>query len=270
MSVTSLKGRVRDQLGFYPSYLAALESTPDAAELVWTETGRILAAPWATRRGQWLGDAVTATIEDHLPQSVSTRLDRVTFDEPDLQGAVEFFAFVLLRLGIGISATRYVLDGEAIRLDHRDAAPIAAAATVEAPARWAAGARADLPVKPSVSLVEPDTAPAHVVATYDYLTDSLGTPNVNNIFRAFGTDPAFLTAVVDAQVATRGVEADLARELRGLYATSLNVDDEPGAFTAGEINPADRAAVRDQLRTFHDNIATLLVTLYLGTRLVAD
>jgi len=120
MSVTSLEGRVRDQLGFYPSYLSALEPTPDAAELVWAETERVLAVPWAARRGEWLGSAVTATIEDHLPRSVAVRLDRVTFDEPELQQTVEFFAFVLLRLGVGISAARYVLDGEGTRPAHRE------------------------------------------------------------------------------------------------------------------------------------------------------
>lgn len=270
MSGTSLEERVRDQLGFYPSYLVALEPTPGAADLVWAETKRVLTADWAGRRGEWLGNAVTATIEDYLPTSVAVRLDRVTFDEPGLQQTAKFFAFVLLRLGVGISAARYVLDGEETRLDHRERAPVAAAATTEAPTRWTTGAKANLPVEPSVSLVEPEVAPTHVAATYDYLTDALGTPNVNNIFRAFGSNPAFLTAVVDTQVTTRGVKPDLDHDLRSLYATSLNVDDEPPAFTPTDIDPADRAAVAGQLQIFHDNLATLLVTLYLGTRFLRD
>jgi hypothetical protein len=66
---------------------------------------------------------VTAAIDDHLPTIATTRLNRMTFDESGSHDTVEFSAFVLLRLDIGISASRYVLDGETTRLDHRTAAP---------------------------------------------------------------------------------------------------------------------------------------------------
>lgn len=70
---------------------------------------------------------------------------------------------------------------------------------------------ADLPIEPSLLLIQSNVAPAHVEATYRYLIDTPETPNMNNIFRAFGSDPTFLTAVVDAQVEVRSVEAGLER-----------------------------------------------------------
>lgn len=133
MSGPVLERRVRDQLGFYSSCLAALESTPEAARHVRAETERVLVAPWADRRGQWLGAAVATAIENHLSPPVAVRLDRMIFDKPNLQQTVEFFAFVLLRLGVGISAARYVMNGEAVRLAHRTSALVAAAATADPP-----------------------------------------------------------------------------------------------------------------------------------------
>lgn len=46
MTAGSLKRQIRETLGFYPSYLSALESTPEAAAFVWDESQRVLAAPW--------------------------------------------------------------------------------------------------------------------------------------------------------------------------------------------------------------------------------
>lgn len=51
---------------------------------------------------------------------------------------------------------------------------------------------------------------------------------------------------------------------------SLNVDDDPSAFPPSEIDIVAPEMVSGELRTFHDNLATLLVTLYLGTRLVVE
>lgn len=266
MTNRSLEQRVRHQLGFYPSYLAALEPSPAAAELVWMETERVLAGTWAPERGRWLGGAAAATIEDNLPPSLTDRLNRVTFDEPDLQRTVEFFSFVLLRLGLGISAARYALDGEALRLEHHEQAP--SVKNGKAPSRWQEGPAADLPLDPRMSLIQPEAAPPHVEATFGYLTDALETPNVNTIFRAFAVDPAFLTAVVDAQVAFKENRSELDDELRGLYAAALAVDDGDAAFAAADIDEAERSMVAEQLATFQDNLATLLVTLYLGTRFV--
>jgi hypothetical protein len=266
MTGRSLERRVRERLGFYPSYLEALESAPGAADLVWTETERVLEASWAPERGRWLGGAAAAMVEDRLPPAVTGRLDRVTFEEPDLQRTVEFFSFVLLRLGLGISAARYAFDGEALRLEHRQREPPIEAG-LESPSRWGNGAAADLPIEPGLSPVQPGSAPPHVDATFEYLTDALGTPNVNTIFRAFAGDPAFLTAVVDAQVDAGGSER-LAAELRGLYAAALDAADGTPAFAAEDIDEADRPMVGEQLAAFHDNLATLLVTLHLGTRFV--
>jgi len=270
MTADSLERRIRETLGFYPSYLSVLEPTPEAAALIWDETERVLAAPWAESRGEWLGGATAATIEDSFPATVDTRLDRVIFDEPQLQDTVEFFSFVLLRLGMGIASCRYALEGESTRHDHRNVVADRKQATTDAPTYWSAGAATDPPVDPQITLVQPEDAPAHVGAAYRYLVDALGTPNVNTIFRAFGSDPAFLTAVVDAQVDGRFDDAGLGHELRGLYAKALEADADRESFVTDSIAEADRPAVAEELETFHDNLATLLVTLYVGTRLVTS
>lgn len=270
MTAGSLERRVSEALGFYPSYLSALESTPEAAALVWEESERALVAPWAERRGRWLGGGAAAAIEAHLPATVETRLERVTFDEPPLQDTVEFFSFVLLRLGMGIASCRYALEGESTRRKHRDGVSARELPTPDAPNHWSAGVATEPPVDPHFTLVQPGDASPHVEATYRYLIDALGTPTVNNIFRAFGSDPAFLTAVVDAQVDGGFDDAELVHELRGLYAKALDADADRTSFVTDSISEPDRLAVAESLATFHDNLATLLVTLYIGTRLVGS
>lgn len=243
MTDGSLERRIHGTLGFYPSYLSALESSPEAAALVWDESKRVLTAPWAERRGEWLGRAAAAAIDDYLSATVDTRLNRVTFEEPPLQDTIEFFAFILLRLGMGIASCRYALEGESSRRDHRDVVAGREPATTDAPTHWSAGAATDPPVDPQITLVKPEDAPPHVEATYRYLTDALGTPSVNNIFRAFRSDPAFLTAVVDTQVEGQFEDARLRHELRGLYAKALDADADRGSFTTDSIAEADRPAV---------------------------
>jgi hypothetical protein len=122
----------------------------------------------------------------------------VTFAEPSLRVTLESFAFVSLRLGVGIAACRYALDGDVTRLEHRDPAPAAAAAGTVPPEPWITGAETDLPMEPQITTVQPSDATDHVAATYEYLAAELETPNGNNIYRAYGTDPAFPTTVVEA------------------------------------------------------------------------
>lgn len=57
--------------------------------------------------------------------------------------------------------------------------------------------------------------------------------------------------------------------LRGLYAAALDADGGDAAFAARDVDEADRGTVADRLAAFHDNLSTLLVTLYLGTRFLA-
>jgi hypothetical protein len=131
---------------------------------------------------------------------------------------------------MGIASCRYVLERESNRRDDRDAVADREPATTDAPTHWSAGAATDPPVDPQIMLVKPEEAPPDVEATYQYLTDALGTPSVKSIFRAFESDPAFLSAVVDAQVDERFEDARLRHELRGLYVKALDADADRGSF----------------------------------------
>lgn len=59
-------------------------------------------------------------------------------------------------------------------------------------------------------------------------------------------------------------------ELRGLYAKALDTDADRTSFVATSIAEDNRAFVAKELATFHDNLATLLVTIYIGTWLVTS
>ena len=264
----SLEQEVRNQLGFYPSYIEVLEDVPDVAALVWAETERVLTEPWAPERGMWLGHAVSATIEDYLPDSVANRLERVTFNDPELQHTIDFFSFVLLRLGIGIAAVRYALDGETLRQKHRERAPDDIPLTSKTPRYWTVGATANPPLDPQLTLIHSESAHPYVDTTFRYLMDTFGTPNVNSIYRAFAVDPAFLVAVVDTQSAVQTENSELRAALQGLYAKALDIDEGEKTAIASNVAEADRTTAANLLGDFHDNLSTLLLTLYLGTQFV--
>jgi hypothetical protein len=122
---------------------------------------------------------------------------------------------------VGIAVCRYALDGHVTQLEHRDPAPAAAAAGTVPPAPWITGAETDLPIEPQITPVQPSDATDDVAATYEYLAAELETPNRNNIYRAYGTDPAFLSTVVEAQIPVAEAETDLSRTPQGLYAAAL-------------------------------------------------
>ena len=96
---------------------------------------------------------------------------------------------------------------------------------------------------PDVNPVAPEDAPPHVAAVYDRLT-----------------------AAVEAQLEAGLPDATVTRRLRSACVAALDADDAPGGPEG--VADTDREAVSERLAAYHENLATLLVTLYIGTRLV--
>jgi len=167
--------------------------------------------------------------------------------------------------GIGITACRYALDGPDRRVEHRETVALPDGRG-RAPDAWREGASADLPAAPDIDPVAPEDAPPHVAAVYDRLTAELDTTEVNTVFQAYGADPAFLTAAVEAQLEAGLPDATVTRRLHGACAAALDADDAPGGLKG--VADADRETVSERLAAYHENLATLLVTLYVETRLV--
>jgi len=270
----SVERRARAELGFYPSYLAALEPYPEAADLVWRESRRVLHATWAPSAARRLASTAQPAVSRSLP--VGATVDRsLSEDETDsLRAVVRFFSFVVFRLGLSIGACRYALDGAATRAAHRRPLP---AETVPLSPCVDAGVETTLPATPSLSLVSPEAAGPEVRATFGRVREVLETPNVNTVFRALASVPAVLEAVLDMQAEfyeTLDARWAFERSVRGWYATSLDGDSAPRSLrpalrTEGvERRTVDEVAGR--LRTFHENLPTLVVTVLVADRLLED
>jgi hypothetical protein len=271
----NLEQRVHEELGFYPSYLAAIEEHEVCADLVWEETRRVLTEEWSRQRGQFTAGRAAAVIEEHISESTMRTIDRSTFGSTALNQSVVFFSFVMFRLGLGISACRYGVDDDGLRQKHRSVA--GPTETAELPVCVQNGVDQSLPLSPGLDLVEPAAASEEVETTYNRVLHTLETPNVNNVFRGFAVDPQFLSAVVDTQikiVETAGETTELSAHLQGVYAQALEGRTLPltreRLLQATENNVAAVDAVTETLRVYHDNLTTLILTLYLGALLVSQ
>jgi hypothetical protein len=198
-------------------------------------------------------------------------IERDTIDEPELRDVVRFFSFVVFRVGLGIAACRYALAGQTTRLAHRELRGPKIEPDNEPPNLLLDGVNMTLPVNPPVSLVNPADAPESVAHSYRRLCRELDTPKVNHVFQAFATNPTFLDTVVDAQVATNDGELELSRKLLGLYAVALNENPNLPLFrpTLSKLSESDIVTVERTLRTYHENLPTLLLTVYLAAQLAS-
>lgn len=252
---------VLDTLGFYPSYLAAVDSHPDYASIAWTETQQSLRAPDSTPAAKRLAEDVTSLVRP----AVDDETHAVQLGE-----TLEFFSFVVFRLGIAITACRYALDGTRTCAAHASTATPTKPARSELPPHTERGVTRTLPQDPDITLHHPDTVSGPRAVLYRRIERDLETPNVNNIFRGLAAEPEFLDAVVDTQVALAHQEPDLGGAVYRLFANAL---------TEMQLEPSNhRVALRDhgygndeidtiasRIRAYQRNLPTLVVTL-----LVAD
>ncbi|MFB6126204.1 MAG: hypothetical protein ABEJ79_02740 [Halolamina sp.] len=264
---------VEESLGFYPSYIAAVSEYPAYRSLLWRETQRVVTAPWAGDAAAELARAAQSSVDAAVPDERLPDVSRVSADEAALDSTVRFFSFVVFRLGLGITACRYALDGPETLRAHRRALPETESTLG---ARIERGVESTPSLDFAVSLVHPSEADDVVTAAYDRVLTELKTPNVNNIFRALAASPATLSTVVDAQVALYdAVESRAAfeRRLRGWYATVLAANDAPAnhraALRAEGYGREDVDAVAATVRAYHENLPTLVTTLLLARQLTA-
>lgn len=257
----SLESTVLDTLGFYPSYLAAVESYPDYASIAWTETERFLRAPDSTPVATRLAEDATSLVRPAVDDETHAT---------QLGETLEFFSFVVFRLGIAITACRYALDGPRTRAAHAATPASARRARSELPAHAKRGVTRTLPQDPDITLHHPDDVSGRRAALYRRIERELETPNVNNIFRGLAAEPAFLEAVVDTQVALTRREPDVDGAVHRLFANALaelQLDPSNHRVTLRDHGYGNDEidAVAARIRAYQRNLPTLVTTL-----LVAD
>lgn len=257
----TLESDVLDTLGFYPSYLAAVDSYPDYASIAWTETQQSLRAPDSTPAAKRLAEDATSLVRPAVDDETHAT---------QLGETLEFFSFVVFRLGIAITACRYALDGTRTCAAHASTATSTKPVRSELPAHTERGVTRILPQDPDITLHHPDAVSGRRAALYRRIERELETPNINNIFRGLAAEPAFLEAVIDTQVAFSHTEPEVDAAVHRLFANAL---------TEMQLEPSNhRVALRDhgygndeidavaaRIRAYQRNLPTLVTTL-----LVAD
>lgn len=264
----AFESTVRDALGFYPSYLAAVDSHPDYASLAWRETQQYLRAPDSTPAARRLAE--------HATRLVRPAVDDHETHATELGETLEFFSFVVFRLGIAITACRYALDGTRTRAAHAATAPTEPTEPerTELPSHAKQGITRTLPQDPGITLHHPDAVSGRRAALYRRIERDLETPNVNNIFRGLAAEPAFLEAVIDTQVALTHRNPEVARTVHRLFANALpEIQLAPSnhrvALRDCGYGNDEIDAVASRIRAYQRNLPTLVTTLLVAA-LLAD
>jgi len=262
--------QVRTKLGFYPSYLAAIEEYEACAEFVWDETQQILTEPWAQLEGETVARQAQSVIDEEIPPAIDTDLDAANTAGRLVENAVELFSFVMFRLGLSISACRYGVEEKHVQQTHSQTATTTSVTSAEIRPLIKQGIEKSLPIDPEITLIDPADASDDVGKTYARICRELETPNVNNVFRAFAVEPQFLETVVETQIRIiqqADMQQRLESRLRGLYAAALEEHSLAlSRHRLRQVAETDNAvdSVVESLRTYHENLPTLVLTLYLG------
>jgi|AntDeeMinimDraft_5_1070356.scaffolds.fasta_scaffold15776_2 hypothetical protein len=261
----TLESVVLDTLGFYPSYLAAVDNYPEYASIAWTETQQFLRAPDAIPTAKPLAESAISLVrpavnnETHVTQLGET---------------LEFFSFVVFRLGIAITACRYALDGTRTCAAHASTTTATSGTRSELPAHTKQGISHTLPQNPHITLHHPDDVSGRREALYRRIERELETPNINNIFRGLAAEPDLLEAVIDTQVAfthrNPGVDAAIHRLFANAL-TQLQIDlpNHRVALRAHGYGNDDIDVVAARIRAYQQNLSTLVTTLLIADLLAS-
>jgi len=261
----TFESTVLDTLGFYPSYLAAVDSHPDYASLAWAETERYLRAPDSPPVARRLAERATRLVRPAVDETCVTELGET----------LEFFSFVVFRLGIAITACRYALDGTRTRAAHAATSTPTNPERTELPAHTERGVARTLPQDPDITLHHPDAVSGRRESLYRRIERELETSNVNNIFRALGAEPAFLEVVVDTQVDLTHRYPHVDEAIHRLFANALAEmrlrlsNHRLGLREIGYGND-DIDAVASRIRAYQRNLPTLVVTLIVAALLAEE
>jgi hypothetical protein len=251
---------VTDTLGLYPSYLAAIDSHPEYADIAWTATERYLRAADSTPVAKQLAERATSLVRPAVGDETHPT---------QLANTLEFFSFVVFRLGIAITACRYALDGRRTRAIHATSTNTARS---ELPAHTERGLTRTLPQNPNITLHHPDAVADRRAALYRRIERELKTPNVNNIFRGLAAEPVFLEAVVDTQVALTHREPDLDGAVHHLFANALadvrlDLPNHRVALRDHGYGNDEIDTVASRIRAYQRNLPTLVTTLLVAALL---
>lgn len=260
IATSSFETAVSDTLGFYPSYLAAVDDAPEYASLAWRETQQCLRAPESVPAARLVANRAVDLLAPAIDESGT---------QTDLGETLEFFSFVVFRLGVAITACRYALDGAQTRRARASTVQTPSPAATSLPDRITTGITRTLPQNPDITLHQPAEATERQTALYNRIERDLDTPNVNNIFRALAAEPSLLASVIDAQTTITRRRPDVEATLQRTFAAALSKLEYTPSNHRFELRDrgydhADIDAVAAQVRAYQRNLPTLVTTLVIA------